>query len=63
MIPDALHNNHSIEMSIKKPTEINEIFDDITYEKGFIYLKIFFLKKKNGLFRFKCYSFSSIIYW
>jgi len=24
------------QMSIKNPTEINEIFDDITYEKGFI---------------------------
>ena len=34
MIPDALHNSHPIEMPIRKPTEINEIFDDITYEKG-----------------------------
>ncbi|CAF3572265.1 unnamed protein product [Rotaria sp. Silwood1] len=34
MIPDALHNSHPIEIPIKKPTDINEIFDDITYEKG-----------------------------
>ncbi|CAF4362628.1 unnamed protein product [Rotaria sp. Silwood2] len=34
MIPDALHNSHPIEMPIKKLSEINEIFDDITYEKG-----------------------------
>jgi aminopeptidase N len=44
MIPDALHNSHPIEMPIKKPTEIDEIFDDITYEKGFdFYLKKIFL--------------------
>jgi len=34
MIPDALHNSHPIEMPIKKASEISEIFDDITYEKG-----------------------------
>ena len=36
MAPDALHNSHPIEMPIKKPTEIDEIFDDITYEKGIL---------------------------
>ncbi|CAF1004993.1 unnamed protein product [Adineta steineri] len=34
MIPDALHNSHPIEIDIKRPSEISEIFDDITYEKG-----------------------------
>jgi len=34
MIPDALHNSHPIETAIRKPMEIDEIFDDITYEKG-----------------------------
>jgi aminopeptidase N len=34
MIPDALKNSHPIEMPIRKPTEVDEIFDDITYEKG-----------------------------
>ncbi|CAF4523515.1 unnamed protein product [Rotaria sp. Silwood1] len=34
MIPDALHNSHPIEMPIQKPTEIDEIFDEITYGKG-----------------------------
>ncbi|UJR09355.1 hypothetical protein I4U23_013599 [Adineta vaga] len=34
MIPDALHYSHPIETDIKKPSEISEIFDDITYEKG-----------------------------
>ncbi|CAF1231329.1 unnamed protein product [Rotaria magnacalcarata] len=34
MIPDALHNSHPIEMPIEKPTDIDEIFDSITYEKG-----------------------------
>ncbi len=34
MIPDALHHSHPIEINIKKPSEISEIFDDITYEKG-----------------------------
>lgn len=37
MMPDALRNSHPIEMPIKKPTEINEIFDDITYEKGIFF--------------------------
>jgi aminopeptidase N len=37
MIPDALHNSHPIEMPIKKPSEISEIFDDITYEKGWVF--------------------------
>jgi aminopeptidase N len=46
MIPDALQNSHPIEMPIKKPTEINEIFDDITYEKGFF----FFYFRKNKSF-------------
>ncbi len=46
MIPDALHNSHPIEMPIKKPTEINEIFDDITYEKGFILVYVFVLNEK-----------------
>ncbi len=39
MIPDALHNSHPIEVPINKPSEISEIFDDITYEKGF-YLSV-----------------------
>lgn len=34
MSPDALHHSHPIETSIRKPGEIDEIFDDITYEKG-----------------------------
>ncbi|CAF0921394.1 unnamed protein product [Adineta ricciae] len=34
MIPDALQNSHPIEVPIQKPTEIDEIFDDITYGKG-----------------------------
>jgi aminopeptidase N len=46
MIPDALYNSHPIEMPIKKPTEINEIFDDITYEKGFILVYVFVLNEK-----------------
>ncbi len=35
IIPDSLHNSYSIEILIRKPNEINEIFDDITCEKGF----------------------------
>ena len=35
MISDALHNSHAIEVPIEKPSDIDEIFDDITYEKGF----------------------------
>lgn len=34
MILDALQNSHPIEVPIQKPTEIDEIFDDITYGKG-----------------------------
>jgi aminopeptidase N len=34
MVADALQNSHPIEMTIQRPTEIDEIFDDITYEKG-----------------------------
>lgn len=45
MITDALHHSHPIEMPIKRPTEINEIFDDITYEKGISSLKVSFSTK------------------
>lgn len=34
MLPDALQNSHPIEVPIEKPSDIDEIFDDITYEKG-----------------------------
>lgn len=34
MIADASQNSHPIEVTIEKPSEIDEIFDDITYEKG-----------------------------
>ena len=34
MILDALQNSHPIEVPIQKPSEIDEIFDDITYGKG-----------------------------
>ena len=34
MIPDALQNSHAIEVPIEKPSDIDEIFDEITYEKG-----------------------------
>ncbi|CAF1583309.1 unnamed protein product, partial [Didymodactylos carnosus] len=34
MIPDALRNSHPIEMPISKASEIDEIFDEISYEKG-----------------------------
>lgn len=63
MIPDALHNSHPIEMPIKKPSEISEIFDDITYEKGCFYFLYEYFLLKNVVFRFKCNSFSSFIYW
>ena len=31
---DALHNSHPIEVPVAHPSEIDEIFDDISYEKG-----------------------------
>lgn len=31
---DALHNSHPIEVPVKHPSEIDEIFDDISYSKG-----------------------------
>ncbi|XP_013782586.1 puromycin-sensitive aminopeptidase-like [Limulus polyphemus] len=31
---DALHNSHPIEVPIGRPSEIDEIFDDISYNKG-----------------------------
>lgn len=31
---DSLHNSHPIEVPVKKPSEIDEIFDDISYNKG-----------------------------
>jgi Peptidase family M1 domain len=30
----ALQTSHPIEVPIEKPSDIDEIFDDITYEKG-----------------------------
>lgn len=34
MIPDALHNSHPIEMPIEKLSDMDEMFDTITYDKG-----------------------------
>lgn len=34
MFLDGLQNSHSIEVTIENPSEINEIFDDISYAKG-----------------------------
>lgn len=34
MVPDALQTSHPIEVPIEKPSDIDEIFDDITYDKG-----------------------------
>ena len=31
---DALHNSHPIEVPIGHPSEVNEIFDEISYNKG-----------------------------
>jgi hypothetical protein len=31
---DALHNSHPIEVPVGHPSEIREIFDDISYNKG-----------------------------
>ena len=31
---DALHNSHPIEVPVNNPSEIDEIFDDISYSKG-----------------------------
>lgn len=31
---DALHNTHAIEVPVKHPSEIDEIFDEISYNKG-----------------------------
>lgn len=31
---DALHNSHPIEVPVGNPSEIDEIFDDISYDKG-----------------------------
>ncbi len=31
---DALHNSHPIEVPVGHPSEIDEIFDDISYNKG-----------------------------
>jgi len=45
MIADAFQNSHPIEMSIRKPTEIDEIFDDITYEKGIELIFIIFINQ------------------
>lgn len=47
MVADALRNSHPIEMSIRKPTEIDEIFDDITYEKGIALLRKSIYRTKN----------------
>jgi len=31
---DALHNSHPIEVPVNNPSEIDEVFDDISYSKG-----------------------------
>ena len=63
MIPDALYNSHPIEMPIKKPTEINEIFDDITYEKGSVLFVSNDCTSRSMLaFRFQCHPSSSCVH-
>ena len=34
---DALHNSHPIQVPVNHPSEIEEIFDQISYEKGRFY--------------------------
>ena len=31
---DALHSSHPIEVSVGHPSEVDEIFDNISYNKG-----------------------------
>ena len=62
MIPDALHHSHPIEIDIKKPSEISEIFDDITYEKGMLILRTYSSYMSNASGRLQCDSLTSCIY-
>ncbi|CAF1131754.1 unnamed protein product [Adineta steineri] len=51
MIPDALQSSHPIEVSIRKPSEIDEIFDDITYGKGSSVIRLLHAYIGNEAFR------------
>lgn len=39
---DSLHNSHPIEVPVKHPSEIDEIFDIISYEKGSSVIRMLF---------------------
>lgn len=34
LVLDSLKNSHPIEVPVSNPNEIDEIFDDISYQKG-----------------------------
>ena len=51
MVADAYQNSHPIEMTIRRPTEIDEIFDDITYEKGSSVIRLLHAYIGNNAFR------------
>lgn len=48
---DSLRNSHSIEVAVHNPSEINQIFDAITYNKGASIIRMLFHFIGNEKFR------------
>ncbi|CAG2101681.1 unnamed protein product [Medioppia subpectinata] len=48
---DALHNSHPIEVPVSHPSEIREIFDDISYNKGSAVIRMLHRFIGDELFR------------
>ena len=48
---DALHNSHPIEVPVGHPSEIDEIFDDISYSKGASVIRMLHRYLGDGSFR------------
>ena len=48
---DALHNSHPIEVPVNHPSEIEEIFDQISYEKGASVIRMLYYYLGDDVFR------------
>ena len=59
---DSLYSTHPIDTNVKKPTEINEIFDEISYEKGCCILRMLehYIGEQNMRMCLKNYITSNI---
>ena len=56
---DALHNSHPIEVPVNHPNEIEEIFDQVSYEKGASVIRMLYHYLGNDVFQAGMHSYLS----